>query len=91
MRIYHIIPACLGLLFLQLPAHAEPITLEEAMQKAGDSHPEVRMAEQGVAAAEGMLTEQSSYAYNPEVLIEPQRRRLADRSDITNDYFITLS
>jgi len=80
-----------GLLIFQPIAYAEPITLEEAMQQAGDAHPEVRMAEQGVAAAQGMLTEKSSYAYNPEVLIEPQRRRLADRSGITNDYFITLS
>ncbi|MDQ6959213.1 MAG: TolC family protein [Mariprofundaceae bacterium] len=91
MRIYHIILVCSGLLLLQQPAYAESITLEEAMQQAGDTHPEVRMAEQGVAAAQGMLTEKSSYAYNPEVLIEPQRRRLADRSGITNDYFITLS
>jgi len=80
-----------GLLLFQQFAYAGPITLEQAMQQAGDAHPEVRMAEQGVAAAQGMLTEKSSYAYNPEVLIEPQRRRLADRSDITNDYFITLS
>lgn len=93
MRIYHVVSttAYMGLLLLQLPAYAEPITLEQAMQQAGDAHPEVRMAEQGVAAAQGILTEKSSYAYNPEVLIEPQRRRLADRSGITNDYFITLS
>jgi len=91
VRIYHVILACAGLLFLQSVAYAESITIEEAMQQAGDTHPEVRMAEQGVAAAQGMLTEQSAYAYNPEVLIEPQRRRLADRSGSTNDYFITLS
>ncbi len=91
MRIYHIILACSGLLLLQQSAYAEPITLEEAMQQAGDVHPEVRMAEQGVAAAQGMLTEKSAYAYNPEVSIEPQRRRLADRSNITADYYVTLS
>ncbi len=83
--------ACAGLMLFQQAAYAGPITLEQAMQQAGDAHPEVRMAEQDVAAAQGMLTEKSSYAYNPEVLIEPQRRRLADRSGITNDYFITLS
>lgn len=93
MRIYHVVSiiAYAGLLILQPIAYAESITLEEAMQQAGDAHPEVRMAEQGVAAAQGMLTEKSSYAYNPEVLIEPQRRRLADRSNITADYFVTLS
>jgi len=93
VRIYHVVSiiAYAGLLILQPIAYAEPITLGEAMQQAGDVHPEVRMAEQGVAAAQGMLTEKSSYAYNPEVLIEPQRRRLADRSGSTNDYFITLS
>jgi len=91
VRIYHIILACLGLLLLQQSAYAESITLEEAMQQAGDAHPEVRMAEQGVAAAEGMLTEKSAYAYNPEVLVESQRRRLADRSNITADYYVTLS
>jgi len=67
------------------------MTLEQAMQQAGNMHPEVRMAEQSVAAATGRLTEKSSYAYNPEVLIEPQRRRLADRSNITADYYVTLS
>jgi len=93
VRIYHVVNtmACMGLFLLQPPAHAESITLESAMQQAGDVHPEVRMAEQGVAAAQGMLTEKSSYAYNPEVLVEPQRRRLADRSNITADYFVTLS
>jgi outer membrane protein TolC len=93
VRIYHVVSiiAYAGLLILQPIAYAESITLEEAMQQAGDAHPEVRMAEQGVAAAQGMLTEKSSYAYNPEVLIEPQRRRLADRSNITADYFVTLS
>ena len=91
MRIYYITMACAGLLLLQPAAHAESMTLKKAMQQAGDAHPEVRMAEQGVMVAEGMLNEKSAYAYNPEVRIEDNRRRLADRSDITNDYFITLS
>ncbi len=91
MRIYHMTMACVGLLFLQPAVHAESITLEKAMQQAGDAHPDVRMAEQGVAAAEGMLTEKSAYAYNPEVRFRLRRRRLADRSHIYFDYFVFLS
>ncbi len=91
MRIFHITMACAGLLLLQVSAHAESMTLKQAMQQAGDVHPEVRMAEQSVAAAEGVLTEKSAYAYNPAVSIDPRRRRLADRSNITADYSITLS
>ncbi len=94
MRIYHVIVSILtgaGLLILQQAAYAESISLEEAMQQAGDTHPEVRMADQSVAAAEGMLTEKSAYAYNPQVLIKPQRRWLAGGRGITTDYFIFLS
>jgi len=94
VRIYHVVSIMgyAGLLLLQPTAYAAAsLTLKQAMQQAGDAHPEVRMAEQGVAAAKGVLTEKSAYAYNPEVSIDPQRRRLADRSNITADYYVSVS
>lgn len=90
MRIYHIIMVCSGILLLQLSAIAGTVTLEEAMQLAGDTHPEMRMAEQSIDSAQGRLTEKSSYAYNPELSLEPQRRRL-NGGGTSNDYYITLS
>jgi hypothetical protein len=48
------------------------------------------MAEKNIESARGNLTEQSSYAYNPELSLEPQRRRL-NGGGTSNDYYITLS
>jgi len=48
------------------------------------------MADQSIDAARGKLTEQGAYAYNPELSLEPQRRRL-NGGGTANDYYITLS
>lgn len=92
MRVFQYAMACAVALSVQLSAlHAEPLTLDEAMRLAAERHPETHMAQQGVNAARGRLHEQSSYAHNPSILIEPKRRRLAGQTGATNDYMITLS
>jgi len=60
------------------------------MDSAAQQHPILQMAEQQIDAAKGNLDEQSAYAYNPEVSLEPQRRRL-NGGGTSNDYYITLS
>lgn len=79
-----------GLLICLHPWHAEAITLDEVMKIANEQHPKLQMAEQGIEAARGNLTEQGSYAYNPELSLEPQRRRL-NAGGTSNDYYVTLS
>ena len=71
-------------------AHAGAESLQQAMQEASTSHPQLTMAEQGLDVARGQLTEQGAYAYNPELSLEPQRRRL-NGGGTSNDYYITLS
>ncbi|MDT8376306.1 MAG: TolC family protein [Mariprofundaceae bacterium] len=78
-------------MLLCMPAwQAEATTLQEAMDAASGQHPELRISEQSVEIARGQLTEQSSYAYNPELSLEPQRRRL-NGGGTANDYYIGLS
>lgn len=57
---------------------------------AANNHPQSHMAELRVEAAAGNASDQSAYAYNPELSLEPQRRSLAGGGR-TNDYYITLS
>jgi len=66
------------------------MTLYAAMQLAANSHPQSHMAELRVEAAAGNASDQSAYAYNPELTVEPQRRSMA-AGGRTNDYYITLS
>jgi len=66
------------------------MTLQQAMDTAARQHPMLQMAEQNIESAQGNLTEQSSYAYNPELSLDPQRRRLKG-GGTSNDYYITLS
>lgn len=79
-----------GMLACLSPWHAYAMTLVEAMDAASKQHPELRISEQNVEVARGQLTEQSSYAYNPELSLEPQRRRLSG-GGTSNDYYIGLS
>jgi outer membrane protein TolC len=72
------------------PFYAHADTLQEAMDAAARQHPMLQMAEQNIAVARGNLTEQGAYAYNPELSLEPQRRRLSG-GGTANDYYITLS
>ncbi len=81
----------IGTLCWMVPSsHADAITLRDAMALAAKHHPMLNMAEQRVASARGNLTEQSAYSYNPELSLEPQRRRLRDGGR-SSDYYITLS
>ena len=80
----------IGVLLCMPAWQAEATTLKEAMDKAGTLHPELRMSELRVEAARGELIEQSAYAYNPELTVEPQRRRLSG-GGTTNDYYVGLS
>ena len=82
-----------ALLCAQLMIHAvagHAVGLQTAMDAAVKAHPELQMAEQQVNAARGNLDEQGAYAYNPELSLEPQRRRL-NGGGTSNDYYITLS
>jgi len=81
------------LLCIQLtnqPTTAHASSLQQAMEAAASHHPELQMAAQQIARAKGNLTEQGAYAYNPELSLEPQRRRL-NGGGKSNDYYITLS
>ena len=69
-------------------SHAD--TLQGAMELVSNKHPVLQMAKKNIEFAEGNLVEESSYAYNPELSLEPQRRRL-NAGGTTNDYYITLS
>ena len=76
---------------LCIPAwQAEATTLKETMDRAGKLHPELKISELNIEAARGQLIEQSAYAYNPELSLEPQRRRL-NGGGTANDYYIGLS
>jgi outer membrane protein TolC len=72
------------------PIYACADSLQEAMDIAAGKHPMLQMADQSIAVARGNLTEQGAYAYNPELSLEPQRRRL-NGGGTANDYYITLS
>jgi len=80
----------IGMLLCIHPLHAQAETLQQAMDRAVKQHPMLQMAEQGIAAARGNLTEQEAYAYNPELSLEPQRRSL-NGGGRSSDYYITLS
>ncbi len=71
-------------------AHAHAITLEQAMRMAARHHPQTRIAELRVRSAAGSAEEQATWAYNPVVSLEPQRRRLAGGGQ-TNDYYLSIS
>jgi len=65
-------------------------TLQDAMNQAVQNHPKARMAQLRLESAMGTAAEQKSYAYNPELTIEPQKRRLLGGGQ-TNDFYLTLS
>lgn len=79
-----------GMLLCIHPIYTHADTLQEAMDTAAGQHPVLQMADQSIAVARGNLTEQGAYAYNPELSLEPQRRRL-NGGGTANDYYITLS
>jgi len=79
-----------GMLLCIHPIYAHADTLQQAMDTAAEQHPMLQMADQSIAVARGELTEQGAYAYNPELSLEPQRRRL-NGGGTANDYYITLS
>jgi len=72
------------------PLHANAVTLKEAMDTAVEQHPMLTISKMQIDGAQGELQEQSSYAYNPELSLEPQRRRL-NGGGSSNDYYVTLS
>jgi len=80
----------IGMLLCIHPFHAHAASLQEAMAAAAKQHPLLQMAEQQMDVAKGNLDEQGAYAYNPELALEPQRRRL-NNGGTSNDYYITLS
>jgi len=79
-----------GMLLCIYPSHANAVTLSEAMDTALDQHPMLRVSNTQIEGAQGELQEQRAYAYNPELSVEPQRRRL-NGGGSSNDYYITLS
>jgi len=82
--------AFMGAIFCLQPLHTYAMTIQQAMDMAVAQHPMLQMAEQTTESARGNLTEQRAYAYNPELSLEPQRRRM-NGGGRSNDYYITLS
>ncbi|MBL1352665.1 MAG: TolC family protein [Zetaproteobacteria bacterium] len=80
----------MGIILCVQPLYVHAESLQESMHMAAKQHPMLQMAEQNITAAKGNLMEQGAYAYNPELLIEPQRRRL-NGGGATNDYYLTFS
>ena len=80
----------MAMLLCMQPLNLYAVTLQEVMQTSIKQHPMMQMAEKSIESARGNLTEKSSYAYNPELSLEPQRRRL-NGGGTSNDYYITLS
>ena len=79
----------IGMLLCIHPLNGNAVTLKQAMDAAVD-HPMLRVSKMQVDGAAGQLKEQGSYAYNPELTVEPQRRRL-NGGGSSNDYYVTLS
>ena len=80
----------IGMLLCIHPLYANAVTLKTAIDTAVQQHPMLIITKMQVDGAEGALKERSSYAYNPELSVEPQRRRL-NGGGSSNDYYITLS
>lgn len=78
-----------ALLCTQIP-QVQAMTLQEAMDTAKTQHPMLEMTRMQVENARGVLLEQSAYAYNPELSVEPQKRRLKGGGN-SNDIYLTLS
>ncbi len=72
------------------PQQAVAIGLKEAMQMAVQQHPLLRVSNAQLQGAEGLLEEQAAYAYNPELSLKPQRRRVRGGASF-NDYYLSLS
>jgi outer membrane protein TolC len=73
-----------------LPWAAHATTLEQAMNMATSKHPELQMSVLNHDAARAQLSSQSSYAYNPEISLEYQDRKLNGGGN-SADYYIGLS
>ena len=80
----------IGMLLCIHPFYANAVTLKAAMDAAIEQHPMLKISKMQIDGAQGELQEQGSYAYNPELSVEPQRRRL-NGGGSTNDYYVTLS
>ncbi len=82
------ITTCMLMSILPWAAHAT--TLEQAMIMAQKTHPELQMSVLDNDAARAQLSSQSSYAYNPEISLEYQDRKLNGGGN-SADYYIGLS
>lgn len=80
----------IGMLLCIHPFNADAVTLKSAMEAAVEQHPMLTISKMQIDGAQGELQEQGSYAYNPELSVEPQRRKL-NGGGRSNDYYITLS
>jgi len=80
----------IGMLISIHPFYANAVTLKAAMDAAVEQHPMLKISKMQIDGAQGELQEQGSYAYNPELSVEPQRRRI-NGGGSSNDYYVTLS
>jgi len=80
----------IGMLLSIHPFYANAVTLKAAMDAAVEQHPMLKISKMQIDRAQGELQEQGSYAYNPELSVEPQRRRI-NGGGSSNDYYVTLS
>lgn len=90
MRYLILVVPCLALSLLTQGSFAGATTLQQAMSLAATSHPQVQMAKSDLDIASGNAADLGQYAYNPELTLAPQRRRLPGGTG-ANDYYITLS
>ena len=70
---------------------SDAMSLKEAMDIAVAQHQQTKISKALIENAQGNLLEEGSYAYNPEISLEPQRRVLRDGAGRYNDMYITLS
>ncbi|MDQ7004917.1 MAG: TolC family protein [Ghiorsea sp.] len=82
------ITTCMLLSILPWAAHAT--TLEQAMNMVKEKHPKLAMSALDNDAARAQLSSQSSYAYNPELSLEYQDRKLNGGGN-SADYYIGIS
>jgi len=82
------ITTCMLMSILPWAAHAT--TLEQAMNMVKEKHPKLAMSALDNDAARAQLSSQSSYAYNPELSLEYQDRKLNGGGN-SADYYIGIS
>jgi len=80
----------LCVLLSMLPWTAHATTLEQAMNLAVDKHPALEISTYETDMARAQMKSQTAYAYNPDVSLEYQDRKL-NAGGRSADYYISIS